>query len=112
MYQGSVGITMCSVDIYACVMHRTQEMRKQVEALRGTLVFTAQERPEGVGKGFREDLFKKWASGDGIFGRMPYAVVTRVVNLLGWKRTAHAISVICEAVILAAIIVCTSITSR
>lgn len=62
-------------------------MRKQVEALRGTLVFTAQERPEGLGKGFREDIFKKWASGDGIFGRMPYAVVTRVVTLLGWKRT-------------------------
>ena len=39
-----------------------EEMRKQVELLRGACVLTAQERPEGMRKGFREDLFKKMAS--------------------------------------------------
>ena len=53
-------------------------MRKQVELLKGAFVFTAQERPEGLRRGFREDLFKKLASADGIFGRLPYAMVTKV----------------------------------
>lgn len=53
-------------------------MRKQVEVLKGAVVLTAQERPEGLGKAFREDLFKKLASADGIFGRMPYQILTKV----------------------------------
>ena len=55
-----------------------QEMRKQVELLQGAIVLTAQERPEGVRQAFREDLFKKFASADGIFGRMPYQILTKV----------------------------------
>lgn len=53
--------------------------------LRGTLAFTTQERSQNVGEGFWDDLFKKWTSGGGIFGRMPYAVVTTMVNLVGWN---------------------------
>ena len=53
-------------------------MRKQVELLKGAVVLTGQERPEGLRRGFREDLFKNMASADGIFGRLPYQVLTRV----------------------------------
>lgn len=54
-----------------------EEMRKTVELLKGACVFTAQERPEGLSKGMREDLFKKMATGEGIFGRLPYQIVTK-----------------------------------
>ena len=47
---------------------------------------TAQERPEGLSKSFREDLLKKMMSGDGIFGRLPYQILTKVIHLVGWKR--------------------------
>lgn len=52
-------------------------MRKTVELLKGACVFTAQERPEGLSKGMREDLFKKMATGEGIFGRLPYQILTQ-----------------------------------
>lgn len=34
----------------------------------------------------REDLFKKFASGDGIAGRKPYGFCTRMIHCVGWKR--------------------------
>ena len=68
------------------VFYLEEEMRKQVELLNGALVMTAQEKPEGLRKGFREDLFKKMATADGIFGRLPYQVLTRLIALCGWKR--------------------------
>lgn len=34
----------------------------------------------------REDLFKKFASGDGIAGRKPYGFRTRMIHCVGWKR--------------------------
>ena len=34
----------------------------------------------------REDLFKKFASGDGIAGRKPYGFRTRMIHCIGWKR--------------------------
>ena len=37
-------------------------------------------------KGFGEDLFKKLASADGIFGRLAYQILTKVIYLIGWKR--------------------------
>jgi len=67
------------------VFYMDDEMRKQVVPLVGAFVFTAQERPEGMGK-FRNHQFKKWASADGIFGRLPYAILTKVIHLVGWKR--------------------------
>lgn len=63
-----------------------EELRKQIELLKGAVVFTAQERPEGIGRGVREDLFKNWVSADGIFGRLPYQIATKVISLVGWKR--------------------------
>ena len=68
------------------VFYMDEEMRKQVESLVGSIVMTAQEKPEGMNKSFREDLFKKMATADGIFGRLPYAVLTKVITLIGWKR--------------------------
>jgi hypothetical protein len=62
------------------------ERRKQVELLKGAIVLTAQERPEGLGGGFREDLFKKLVSADAVFGRLPYQILTRPLQLTGWKR--------------------------
>lgn len=62
------------------VFYIDEELRKQVELLVGAVVYTAQERPEGVNRGFREDLFKKWASADGIFGRLPYQIQTRATQ--------------------------------
>ena len=52
----------------------------------GALVLTAQERPEGMSRGFREDLFKKMASADAIFGRLPHQMLTKAIHLVGWKR--------------------------
>ncbi len=63
-----------------------EEMRKQVGLLKGVIVLTAQERPEGMTRGFREDLFKKMASADLIFGRLPYQILTKKICLVGWKR--------------------------
>ena len=34
----------------------------------------------------REDLFKKTMSADGIAGRRPYGMQTRMIELVGWKR--------------------------
>ncbi|CAJ1441782.1 unnamed protein product [Effrenium voratum] len=34
----------------------------------------------------REDLYKKFVSGDGIAGRKPYGFKTRMINCVGWKR--------------------------
>ena len=43
------------------------------------------QAPDSVRK-FREDLFKKTMSGDGMAGRKPYGLVTRMVETVGWKR--------------------------
>ena len=34
----------------------------------------------------RQDLIKKFATGEGIAGRMPYGIATKLVCLRGWKR--------------------------
>lgn len=34
----------------------------------------------------REDLFKKFASADGIAGRKPYGFKTHMIHCIGWKR--------------------------
>ena len=61
------------------------EMRKQVEQLNGCCVLTGQETP-GTGRRLREDLYKKFASADGIAGRKPYGFRTRMIHCVGWKR--------------------------
>ena len=62
------------------------ELRKLVEMLQGAVVISFQERPEGTKRAFREDLYKKVASADGIAGRMPYGIQTRNVELPSWTR--------------------------
>ena len=34
----------------------------------------------------REDLLKKFATAEGISGRLPYAILTKLYELVGWKR--------------------------
>ena len=60
-------------------------MRKQVEQLNGCCILTGQETP-ATSRKLREDLYKKFASGDGIAGRKPYGFRTRVIHCVGWKR--------------------------
>ncbi len=45
-----------------------------------------QEKPTGGRTRVREDLLKKFATGEGIAGRMPYAILTKQFNIIGWKR--------------------------
>ena len=60
-------------------------MRKQVEQAAGCFILTAQEAPE-TNRRMREDLYKKTMSADGIAGRRPYGIITRMIELVGWKR--------------------------
>ncbi|CAK0861021.1 unnamed protein product [Prorocentrum cordatum] len=95
---GGVGLSLTTAHLDAMLGHSNhkhfdpqvfyldEEMRKTVESLKGTIVLTAQEKPEGLRKSSREDLFKKLASADGIFGRLPYQILTKVIYLVGWKR--------------------------
>ena len=62
-----------------------QELRKQVEQFAHAMILTAQEAPETTRK-MREDLYKKTMSADGIAGRRPYGYITRMIELVGWKR--------------------------
>jgi len=61
------------------------EMRKQAELLAGALVVTGQESPER-NTPMREDIFKRHISGDPVSCRLPYAVLTKMIELRGWKR--------------------------
>ena len=67
------------------IWYDEHEMRKQVEQSAGCFILTAQEKPENARK-MREDLFKKTMSADGIAGRRPYGISTRMIELVGWKR--------------------------
>ena len=67
------------------IWYDEQEMRKQIEQSCGAFILTAQEKPETSRK-LREDLFKKTMSADGIAGRKPYGVQTRMIECVGWKR--------------------------
>lgn len=44
-----------------------------------------QEAP-GTNKRLREDLYKKFMSAEGISGRKPYGLRTRMIECRGWKR--------------------------
>ena len=68
------------------VFYDDQELRKVITLLAGGLIFSGQERPTGTKNALREDLLKKFATAEGITGRLPYAVLTKLVKLIGWKR--------------------------
>ena len=68
------------------VFYDDSELRKTIEQLMGRFIYTGQERPVGNRHGVRQDLVKKFATGEGISGRMPYGVVTKLFKVIGWKR--------------------------
>ena len=51
----------------------------------GCFILTGQEAPQS-NRAIRDDLFKKTMSGDGIAGRRPYGLSTKMFELVGWKR--------------------------
>ena len=50
------------------------------------MVYTCQEKPQGNKQPMRQDLLKKFATGEGTAGRMPYGIATKMVHLQGWNR--------------------------
>jgi hypothetical protein len=68
------------------VFFEDEEMRKMVELLANGICFSGQERPQGSKKKMLLHLWKKFLSGEGLRGRMPYAVLTRMIRLIGWVR--------------------------
>ena len=70
-----------------CLFYDDEELRKTVELLVSGIVFTGQERPQGGSrKKMQMHLWKKFNSGEGLRGRLPYAILTRMIRLLGWVR--------------------------
>jgi hypothetical protein len=67
------------------VWYMDEELRKQIEEFADSFILTGQETPNGT-RQLREDLFKKTMSADGIPGRKPYGLQTRMLELVGWKR--------------------------
>ena len=68
------------------VFYTDDELRKQVPRMAGHFVFTGQERPSGSKQGIREDLLKKFCTGEGVAGRLPYGILTKMHKIIGWKR--------------------------
>ena len=68
------------------VLMDEEELRKVVETMADGIVFTAQERPQGGKRRILLHLWKKLLSADGLRGRMPYAILTRMIRILGWTR--------------------------
>ena len=61
-------------------------MQKFIPLLKGGFIFSGQEKPTGSKNALRDDLLKKFATGEGIAGRLPYAILTKLILLTGWKR--------------------------
>ena len=68
------------------VYYSDEEMRKQADQLFGCAVVTGQGTVQGSSRRMREDIFKKHISGDPIPARLPYAIITKQIELVGWKR--------------------------
>ncbi len=68
------------------VFYDDTELRKQIEKMVGRIIYTGQEKPTNTRCGIRQDLVKKFATGEGIAGRMPYGIVTKLFKVVGWKR--------------------------
>ena len=51
----------------------------QVEQFAGSVILTGQEAPDSVRR-IREDLLKRWITGEGIAGRKPYGLQTRMMR--------------------------------
>ena len=68
------------------VFYDDTELRKQIDKMVGRFVYTGQEKPVGGKQTMRQDLLKKFATGEGIAGRMPYGILTKLYSCIGWKR--------------------------
>ena len=68
------------------IFYSDEELRKQAPNIAGHLVYTAQEKPTGTKNDIREDLLKKMLTGEGVAGRLPYGIITKLLNIIGWKR--------------------------
>ncbi len=68
------------------IYYSDDELRKQADNLVGRLIVTGQETVEGSSRKMREDLYKKHVSGDPVPARLPYGIVTKLIELPGWKR--------------------------
>ncbi len=68
------------------IYYTDDELRKQADNLVGKLIVTGQEAVEGGSRRMREDLYKNHVSADPIPARLPYGIVTKLVELPGWKR--------------------------
>ena len=94
---GGVGLSLFTAHIAAMfgslhrffdpnIFYQDDELRKVVELLAGGIIFSGQERPTGTKSSLREDLLKKFCTAEGISGRLPYAILTKLVHIIGWKR--------------------------
>lgn len=68
------------------IFYQDEELRKQVPKMAGHIVYTGQERPTGMKQPIREDLLKKFSTGEGVSGRLPYGILTKMHHIIGWKR--------------------------
>ena len=93
-----MGLSLCTAHLAAMygtkthrffdpnVFYTDEEMRKVITLLAGGFLFSGQEKPSGSKNGLREDLLKKFATGEGIAGRLPFAILTKLICIRGWKR--------------------------
>ena len=68
------------------IYYDDEELRKIVDTLVGACVFSAQEKVQGSRKMMLVHLWKKMMTGEGLRSRLPYAILTRMVSLIGWVR--------------------------
>ncbi len=68
------------------IYYSDDELRKQADLMLGKVIHTGQEAVEGTGRPMREDLYKKHISADPVAARLPYGIITKLVELIGWKR--------------------------
>lgn len=50
------------------------------------MIFSGQERSTGCNNYVRKAMLKKMLTSEGIAGHLPYAMLTRMVKRIGWKR--------------------------
>lgn len=68
------------------VLFADDELRKMLEIIIVGIILTLQERPTSTKQSFRLDLWKKLCSANGLLSRMPYAILSKILSVIGWKR--------------------------
>ena len=64
-----------------------EELRKQAENLASgcAIILTGQETPTSA-RGIKEDLYKRFITGEPVAARRPYGHETLMLRIVGWKR--------------------------